>query len=315
MTAILLVKTSSLGDVVHNLPVVSDIRRALPDAVIDWVVEESFAAIPRLHPGVRAVIPVNVRRWRKSWWQSATRAAIRAVRERLRATPYNAVIDTQGLLKSAWLAHAARGVRHGLDWRSSREPLAWFYDRTHAVPWTAHAVERNRALAARALGLASGTGVEYGIAAGRASDAPAPYAVLLHATSAPRKLWREDAWLAVAAHLHQRGLRCILPWGNAAERERSVRLAGAMAAAHVPDRLALDEAAQLLAQARLVIGLDTGLTHLAGALGVPTLGLYVATDPAATGLYGCARALNLGGPGAAPAVGDVLAAAEALLAQ
>jgi len=314
MTAILLVKTSSLGDVVHNLPVVTDIRRRFPDARIDWVVEEHFAAIPRCHSGVRDVIPVAVRRWRRTWWQRATREAIGRVRARLAAQTYDAVIDTQGLLKSAWLAHAARGRRHGLDWASSREPLAWFYDETHAVPWTLHAVERNRELAAQALGYARDGAAEYGIQRALSTTA-APYVVLLHATSAERKLWPETAWIALAKTLAARGLDVVLPWGNAEERARSERLAQAMARARVPERMTLDVVADLLGGARLVVGLDTGLTHLAGALGVPTLGIYVATDPAATGLYACPRGRNLGTIGQPPAVDDVVAVAMELLAR
>ena len=313
MTAILLVKTSSLGDVVHNLPVVTDIRVRFPEARIDWVVEESFAAIPRCHPGVREIIPVAVRRWRRSWWRRETRVAIGNVRARLAAQPYDAVIDTQGLLKSAWLAHAARGRRHGLDWASSREPLAWFYDRTHAVPWTLHAVERNRELAAQALGYARDGAAEYGVH-GVQPQAATPYVVLLHATSAKRKLWPEAAWIALAQALAARGLESVLPWGNAEERARSERLAQAMARARVPDRMTLEAVAGLLGGARLVVGLDTGLTHFAGALGVPTVGIYVATDPAATGLYACPRGRNLGTIGRAPAVDEVVSAATALLA-
>jgi heptosyltransferase-1 len=313
MTTVLLVKTSSLGDVVHNLPVVADIRAALPGAAIDWMVEESFAAIPRLHPGLRAVIPVSVRRWRRQWWRRDTRAAIAALRSRLQAAPYDAVVDTQGLFKSALLARAARGPRYGLDWASAREPLSWFYDRTFSVSWEQHAVERNRELAARALGYAKPPAVDYGIACAPGAAAGG-YAVLLHATSARRKLWPESSWVALAARLATLGMRAVLPWGNAGERERSVRLSDAMPDSSVPDTLSLEQAAKLIAGARLVVGVDTGLTHLAGALGVPTIGLYTATDPAATGLYGCARALNVGGMGRPPAVGDVMAGVDTLLA-
>src|SRR5690349_6518536 len=135
---ILLVKTSSLGDVIHNLPVASDIRAALPHAVIDWAVEESYAAIPALHPAVTRVLPVALRRWRGGWLRGAVRDEIRGFFAALRATAYDVVIDTQGLVKSAVIAWRARGMRHGLDFASSREPLALFYDRVHPVPWNLH---------------------------------------------------------------------------------------------------------------------------------------------------------------------------------
>jgi heptosyltransferase-1 len=311
MPRILLVKTSSLGDVVHNLPVVSDIRQHLPAAQIDWVVEAAFAAIPRLHPAVDKVIPVALRRWRGSLLES--RADICAFMVKLREREYDAIIDTQGLLKSAIVARAARGVCHGLDWKSSREPLRPFYDHTYRVPWGQHAVTRNRSLAAQALGYAIDTRAAYGIAAPpreRSWLPAARYAVLLHATSADRKLWPEAHWLELSKFLILNNISPVLPWGNAAEQERSARLAAAMGNAVVPPVLTLDELAALLSHAQAVIGVDTGLTHLAAALDAPTVGIYCATDPAATGLHGCARAMHVGGIGAPPAVQDVIAALE-----
>lgn len=317
MKSFLLVKTSSLGDVVHNLPVVSDIRAAFPDAAVDWVVEEAFAAIPRLHPAVQRVVRVAIRRWRGTWWRSMTRGEIRVFLDQLREKQYDAVIDTQGLFKSALIARAARGTRYGLDWRSAREPLALFYDRTFRVPWTMHAVERNRVLAARALGYSVSSRVDYGIHAAPPDPAWLPrgrYAVLLHATSAEHKLWPEPAWIGVGRHLAEQGMFCVMPWGSAAERERSVRIAAGLPGAIVPPAVQLDEAAKLLAGARAVIGVDTGLTHLAAALGAPTVGIYCATEPAATGTYGAARAANLGGVGRAPQAEDVIAALGRLAA-
>lgn len=317
MPRVLLVKTSSLGDVVHNLPVVSDLVAMQPALTIDWVVEEAFAAIPRLHPGVSRVLPVAVRRWRRAPWRFDVRAEICRFLHDLRGVSYDAVIDTQGLLKSAWIARAAHGVRHGLDRASSREPLAWFYDHTHRVPWGQHAVERNRSLAAQAMGYSLATPARYGIAAAtkefaRLSDA-LPYAVLLHATSAERKLWPEASWVELGRRFAARGVVCVLPWGAEAERLRSERLALQIPQAIVPERMDLAALAAFLAKARVVVGTDTGLSHLAGAVGVPTVGLYCATDPAATGLHACARAINLGGIGAPPTVADVIRAVDGLL--
>lgn len=315
MKSILLVKTSSLGDVVHNLPVVGDIRSAYSHAGIDWVVEEAFAAIPCMHPAVRAVIPVAVRRWRSQWWRRHARDEIRAFLRRLRASTYDAVIDTQGLLKSALITGAARGARYGLDWRSAREPLRPFYDKTFNVPWTLHAVERNRSLAAQALDYAVPSRVDYGIH-GSAAEFPwlprQRYVVLLHATSAERKLWPEADWVGLGRYFLERGACSVLPWGNAVERGRSARLAAQLRGAVVPPAMRLDEVAALLAGAHAVIGVDTGLTHLAAALGVPTVGIYCATDPAATGIYRCLRAVNTGGRDGAPATGAVISALQQL---
>ena len=311
MTRILLVKTSSLGDVVHNLPVVGDIRRHAPDAEIDWVVEESFAAIPAMHPAVRRVIPVALRRWRRALLASATRTEICAFLGALREREYDAIIDTQGLLKSALVARAARGPCYGLDWRSSREPLRFLYGCTFSVPWDRHAVARNRSLAAQALGYQVSAPVDFGIAAQPRGFAWLPaqrYAVLLHATSADRKLWPESYWMELIKDLFLNDIFCILPWGSDAERKRSEHLAAATDGVVVPPALSLDELSALFAGAHGVAGVDTGLTHLAAALGVPTLGIYCDTDPAATGVYGCPRAINLGGVGTPPPVADVIAA-------
>lgn len=317
MKSILLVKTSSLGDVVHNLPIASDILFAFPGAEIDWAAEEAFAPLPHLHPAVRAVVPVAVRRWRRTLWQARTWAEIRGFLRRLRSERYDAVIDTQGLLKSALITRAAHGIRYGLDWKSSREPLGFFYDRTFNVPWSRHAVERNRSLAAQALGYVPAPRVDYGIRSDAAHFSwlpPQRYAVLLHATSAERKLWPEAQWEELGRYLSRRTMRSVLPWGDAAERARSDRLASHIPGAIVPPPLRLDEAAGLLAGAHAAIGVDTGLTHVAAALGVATIGVYCATDPARTGLYGCKRAANVGGIGDPPRPADVIAALERVTA-
>jgi heptosyltransferase-1 len=315
MKSILLVKTSSLGDVVHNLPVASDIRRAFPQAAIDWAVEENFAAIPAAHGSVRRVYRVAIRRWRRSLWRAATRREIGAFVSAVRREPYEAVIDTQGLLKSALIARAARGPRYGLDWKSSREPLALFYDRTFRVPWSQHAVERNRSLAAAALGYICSPDVDYGI---RAADArpewlpEGPCAVLIHATSATSKLWPETRWIELGRYLVERNVRCVFPWGNVPERARSERLAQAVKGGIVPPALSMQDVMAVLARAHPVVGVDTGLTHLAGALGAATVGIYCATDPAQTGLYGCRCAANVGGLGEMPEAALVIRALERL---
>ena len=313
---ILLVKTSSMGDVIHNLPVLNDIVVAQPGAGIDWVVEDSFAGVPKLHPGLRRVLPVAIRRWRASWWRTQARAEIRAFLAELKTGSYDAVIDTQGLWKSAILARCARGPRSGFAWRSSREPVALFYQRTFSVPWTLHAVQRNRMLASLALGYSLREPPDYGITAPPANFTWAPkrpYAVLIHGTSARSKLWPDERWLELGRHLERESIRTVLPWGNSAERERAERISASLPDAVVPPALSISEAASLIAGAHACVGVDTGLTHLAGALKVPTVGIYVSTDPAATGLYGCARSVNLGGIGKPPSVEQVRAALDQLL--
>jgi heptosyltransferase-1 len=310
----LLVKTSSLGDVIHNLPVVTDLRAHFPEAGIDWVVEESFADIARLHPGVRRVIPVALRRWRRSLLTADTWREMRAFRAMLQAENYDLVIDTQGLLKSALITRMARGRRCGYGASSAREPMAArFYDATFEVPMNLHAVARNRRLASLAAGYIASAAPDYGIAAPPAPTFRGTEAILLTATSRDDKLWPEESWVAAGRALHERGLSCLLPAGSATERERAARIAQAIPGAVALPPLSLPELAAQLADARIVIGVDTGLVHLAAALGRPTLALFCASDPALTGVVASTPAINLGSRGRPPSVEQVLAAALPLL--
>lgn len=308
---ILIVKTSSLGDVIHNLPVVSDIRRHFPDATVDWCVEESFAAIPRLHPGVGKIIPVAVRRWRKNLLKAASWREIVEFRRGLQAVPYDAVVDTQGLLKSALMASLADGPALGYAADSAREPMAArFYDRKFSVPRELHAVVRNRRLAAAALGYAADGEPDYGIEAAPAGFAwlpHRPYVVFLTATSRDDKLWPEANWLALGQQLNAQGISAVLPGGSQVERERASRLAAGIPGAVAAPAMNISDLAALLAGGRAAVGVDTGLTHLAVALKVPTVALYTATDPGLTGVLGVGFHRNLGGKDQIPSPAAVLA--------
>jgi heptosyltransferase-1 len=287
---------------------VSDAARKIPGAEIDWVVEEPFAAIAGMHAAVRRVIPVRLREWRRRWWRASAWREFGAFRDEVGALHYDAVIDTQSLIKSAVLASCAYGRRHGLDRASAREPLAArFYDVKHHVPRGRHAVERNRQLTAAALGYALDLDLDYGLTAiePEPTTTGPPYAVLLTMTSRADKLWAEQNWIALGRAL---GVRIVLPWGSDAERERATTIAAALPDAEVAPRMTLPQLARLFSRAQSVVGVDTGLTHLAAALGVRTVGVYCATDPALTGIYGAARARNVGAIGRAPAVADVLQA-------
>ena len=311
MPRILFVKTSSLGDVVHNCPAVSDAARHFPGAAIDWVVEESFAEVVACHPRVRRVIPVAIRRWRGELLSRDTWSELGNFRRVLREEPYDFVIDSQGLVKSALIARFARGTKHGFDRGSVREPFAArFYDQAHAVSGALHAVERNRLLAAAALGYALKSECDYGLEV--AGDPPLqvrpPFALLLTMTSREGKLWPEEHWRALGAALEARGLRCLLPWGSEEEKRRCARIATAIPGAVVPRHMTLTGLARLARKAHCVVGVDTGLTHLAASLDVPVLGLYCGSTPALTGLYGGKRARNLGDAGKPPLVREVLEA-------
>ncbi|MDR1276098.1 MAG: lipopolysaccharide heptosyltransferase I [Candidatus Accumulibacter sp.] len=319
---ILLIKTSSLGDVIHNLPVASDLRRAFPDAEIDWCVEENFADIPRLHPAVADVIPVAVRRWRKTFLSPVTWREIGAFKRRLQSRDYDAILDTQGLIKSAAIARLARGRRFGYAAEVAREALAArFYDETFVIPPNAHAVTRNRWLASAAFGHPLDLPLDYGIVAPNggvdcADDAPT--CVLFTASSRDEKLLDESSWVAVARALADgecggEALTPVFPAGTPRERTRAERIACRVPRARVAPPLTLSELAGLLKRARLAVGVDTGLVHLAAALRVPAIAVFIASDPALTGIIGAGFHRNLGVRGHAPTVEDILTAARQAL--
>jgi heptosyltransferase-1 len=319
MAEILFIKTSSLGDVVHHMPAITDARRHLPDARLAWVVEEDYAPLARLHPAVDDVIPVATRRWRRSPFAPATWREIGRFRDVLRTRSFAAAIDTQGLLRSALIAGAVRGIRHGYDRASIREPLACpFYDIRHRVEWRAHAIPRNRALCGLALGYEAKQPLDYGLdrAAIAGKAVAKPYALLIHGTAQARKLWAEPHWVEVARRVRDRGLDVVLPWGSAVERARSEAIAAAAglgAAGHVPDRRPLDAVAATIAGASFAIGVDTGLVHIAAALGVPLVAIFVDSEPGLTGPMGGGPIAVVGGRGASPGPADVLKALDRVI--
>lgn len=317
---ILLVKTSSLGDVIHALPVATDIARALPGAEIDWVVEENFADIPMLHPAVGKVIRSAVRRWRKTPFSSATRRDFLAFQHLLREESYDHVIDLQGLIKSALITLQAHGPGSGFNRASAREGLACLaYRHCYPIARAQHAVTRNRQLAAAALGYSlTDLPLDYGLGSKpdhlQKKHPDAAFAILITATSRDDKLWPDADWIELGRALQARGIQALLPAGSAAERQRAERIAGEIPAAAVLPPAAVAGLAQSFSGAVLAVGVDTGLTHLACALGIPTLALYTATDPGLTGVIGSGLTRNLGGAGTPPSLADVLAASTQVLA-
>jgi len=316
MPRILFVKTSSMRDVVHHCPALSDVANALPDAEIDWVVEARFAGIAALHHAVRRVIPVTVRRWWGEPWRPSVWREMERFRRTLRTAGYDVVIDAQGLLRSALLARLAdpTGVRtHGYD-AAFAPRAAHMYGVAHAVPPALHAVERGRRLASLACGYAlDDAPCDYGLHVVGAPplETHPSYAVLLTMASHADRLWPEEHWIALGRALADSKLRCVLPWGNAEERARCRRIAQAIGWAKVSDPMELGELARLFRGTYGVVGVDTGLTHFAAAVGAPTAGVYCSSDPALDGLYGAPRARSVGGAQGTPGVEVVLAGLEA----
>ena len=300
MPRILIIKTSSLGDVIHNLPVIADIKRHTPDSKIDWLVEESFADIPRLHHDVNTVMTVAVRRWRKQLFTYNTWVEIRQLKRQIQATNYDLIIDTQGLLKSGLMSSMASGIKYGYDKNSIREPLAsCFYNQKYAVSKHLHAVERNRLLVAKSLGYSSEKiPPDYGISATHISqlNLPMNFIVGLHATSRDSKLWVAEYWVQLAELLHELGLSLVLPWGNMVEKIRAEIIAKQAKNIVVLPKLSIAELAGVISLSKAAVGVDTGLAHLAVALNKPSVAIYVDTNPQLTGLYGNPLiTVNLGG--------------------
>ncbi len=300
---VLLIKTSSLGDVIHSLPALTDAARAIPGIQFDWVVEEGFAEIPAWHPAVAQVVPVAIRRWRKHLWQTLQSGEWRRCKARLGEARYDLVIDAQGLLKSAWLTRYVKAPVAGLDRDSAREPLASrFYDRRYAVPREQHALERTRQLFAQALGYSLPAGIgDYGLnRAQLAAGSTRPYLLFLHGTTWPSKHWPEAYWRELAERMGEQGWAVRLPWGNTEEKARAERIVTGIEGAAVLPKLNIAGVAKVIAGASACVAVDTGLGHLAAALDVPSISLYGPTLPGRVGAYGrsqvhlCAGGANAG---------------------
>jgi heptosyltransferase I len=279
---VLLIKMSSLGDVVHALAGVTDAARRVPGIKFDWVIEEGYEEIARWHPAVRATIASPFRRWRKAPLGMIRNAEWLHFFKSVRQEKYDLVLDAQGLLKSALAGRCAHGPLAGRSFGTAREPAAaLFYQMRHRVDLSLAEVEQLRQLFALALGYDhSGSDVEFGIDRSRVPTGAtrSSYAVFLHGAAWATKLWPEENWIRLGQEVSARGIKVLLPHGNEIERARAERLAQAFNGEVLP-RTGLPEIAPTLARARFVVGLDTGLTHVAIALGTRTLTLYGPSIP------------------------------------
>ncbi|VFP83321.1 lipopolysaccharide heptosyltransferase RfaC [Candidatus Erwinia haradaeae] len=289
---VLMVKTSSMGDILHSLPALTDAILAFPNICVEWVIEEEFIEIPSWHPAVNRVVPVAIRRWRKNWFSSLVRKEYIKFKNSIQLYPYDAIIDAQGLLKSATLiSRLAKGIKHGADIYSTREPLAsLWYDKRYSIPKTKHALERTRILFAKSLNydLPTITG-DYAIEQRFRKNLPlntGKYTVCIHATTRWDKEWPEIEWRKLISFIQNTGLYVKLPWGNDHERLRAQRLAQGFSHVEVLPKLTLEEIAYILAGARAVVSVDTGLSHLAAALNCPNITLYGPTNVTLIRTYG-----------------------------
>ena len=276
---VLIVKLSSLGDVVHAMPVVHDILAARPGALIDWVVEPGFAPLLRRVDGVATVIECALRRWTRAWWTGAVRSEWQAFRKHLQSQRYDAIIDLQGLTKSAVIAKLAHGLSYGLanrtDGASHEAPARWLVDRAIRIEPHIHALDRTRELAARALGYGAHGSPVFGLHAAPAPPSGAPMLVLVHGTSRDDKLWPEAAWIALGQRAMARGWRIALPHAGAVELARAQRLQVALGEhAEVWPAMGLDALVDRMGAAQGVVGVDSGLSHIAVALNLPHVQIY-----------------------------------------
>lgn len=291
MMKVLIVKLSSMGDVISTLPAVTDAKKEITDIVFDWVVEENFVEIPRWHPAINSVIPIALRRWRKHLINPATIREILNFWHQLKAKQYDYILDVQGLLKSAMVSRIACGASCGFNAANAREPIAtYFYHRNFNIPKKLHAVERSRQLFAAVLGYKISEGnPDYGLAKDtfrQQGNTTKKYLVFIHGTSRNNKCWPEEKWIDLALLAKDAGYQVKLPWGNAQEFARANNIAKVSDNVEVLPKSTLTEVGAILLGAQGVVALDTGLSHLAAALDVPNVSLYGPTDPKLAGTYG-----------------------------
>lgn len=282
----LIVKTSSLGDVLHLMPALTDVLSHRNDVVFDWVVESSFAEMVRWHPAVNKIIPCELRKWRKNPFKY--RAEIKKFKVNIQAEKYDYVIDAQGLLKSAWVAKQARGEKYGLSWSSLREPLAsLFYQHKISVAKGQHAILRLRQLFAKIFDyeLIANAPIDYGLSYQWKANC-SKQILFLHGTTWVTKFWVDEHWIALSQFLEKHRYEILLPWGSDKEKQTADRIAQKCHNARVLPPMNLSELAKLFTQVEAVVAVDTGLSHVAAACGVPIVGVYGATDAKLTGALG-----------------------------
>jgi heptosyltransferase-1 len=334
---ILLVKLSSLGDVLHNLPIVWDLRARLPNAQIDWVVEEGYVHLlePLLSKdsfkGIDHIISFGLRRWKKNLFKLSTWQQFFAFKKQLQVTQYDYLIETQGLLKSALVCALAikskdaviAGLANATQF-SGYEPIArLFYNQSVQVPVDCHAVDRSRWVMCSALDwqliIRADSPAFYpeafiqALTEKKISGLKKPYILCFHSTAREAKRWSNQHWVALGQELASRGYQVVLPWGNSAEKAVSEEIAKQIPGALIPPAFSIEEAFSVIAHATLTIGVDTGLTHLAAVLGKPTVEIYCDSPRWKTEGYWAKNICNVGDIGAPPSAAEVINASLSLL--
>lgn len=292
---VLIIKMSSMGDIIHTLPAVTDATKAISNIQFDWVVEEAFIEIPKWHNQIQQIIPIGLRRWRKNIYRTIQNEELKQFYTQLREQKYDFVLDAQGSIKSAITSYLSRGYRLGLDKHSVRESLAYLaYQQTFSVSWQQHAINRLRQLFSKALNYRlPETKPDYGINKEKLIqtkiELPENYLVFIPNTSCATKLWSNQAWSMLIDKMTALGINVFIPWGSENERKNAIQLSNKTPLAQVLPYLNLNEMAAILMGAKAVVAVDTGLSHLSAALAVPTIVLYGPTNPSLIGTIGASQ--------------------------
>lgn len=282
---VLLIKTSSLGDIIHTFPALTDAAKAISTLKVDWVTEEAFAAIPQLHPAVHQVIPVALRRWRKSPFTLKTLKEMRVFINQLRKTPYDLIIDGQGLLKSSLLSKLAKGKRCGFDYQSAREKIAsFFYQQSVFVPKNIDAIHRLRKLFAQSLGYSDPISPPLsGLA--QATSPNNRSVLILPGTTWDTKKWPVSYWIKLAEIFKEKKVKASIPWSTWIERQTAEEIALTGSHITILNAMPLDQLINTLADFSTVVAVDSGLGYLTAALGIPTIMVFGPTNPDLLGTF------------------------------
>ena len=289
---ILIVKVSSLGDIIHTLPAVTDAQRAHPGLTFDWVVEENFVEVPSWHPAINKVIPVAIRRWRLNLLKTYLNREFLSFKKMLQGVHYDLVIDAQGLIKSGIISRLSRGLTVGLSNSTIKEPLAnLFYNKAYSVSWDEHAVDRVRQLFSKALNYEYHKyPLDYGIKLEKDNPndtgSKSNNIIFLHGTTRVNKYWPEEKWRYLAKLATEYGYDVVLPWGTAEEKKRAEFIGEGNVNVKILGKKTLSDLAVVIIKSKGVIAVDTGLGHLAAALSKSTVSMYGPTNPALCGTYG-----------------------------
>jgi len=289
---VLIIKLTSMGDLMHALPALTDAAKHLPNIEFDWVVDENFSEVPLWHPKVKSVITTNHRSWKKNIFSSSLINELRNIKSRLNNTKYEAVIDMQNNLKSAAVSFLVKDSVHGLDKASAREyPSHLAYKFKHQVSKEIHAISRQRQLLALSLNYEFDVkDIDYGIQNDNFErpnfELPNKYLFLVHNASWPTKMWSISRWQDLIKLINNEGYVAILPSGSIEEFERAQEIASISTEALAIPVQSLNSTAYIIENAEGCVCSDTGLAHLSALLGKPSVTLYSVTDEKLIGTRG-----------------------------